>query len=549
MNEKTNSRTAKTPETLETRQKRCVVETVFVSVICLLVFLAFGYLAIMSFFQTSVFDQANYGNEQVLFVNDNIVLNIFFTAVFVFILFKTRKYFDFFSKVNIRIMEIALAAFVLIIGFVWIFSVSSIPAADSYNVFETATKAAQGDYTPFINGADFYNKDFYSGYSYFNFYPFQLGFVLFCELFYRIFGTDSSMPIQVLNVICAAAAYYAIARISMLLFKRKGVEFITILLLAACVQPVLLCTFVYGNIIGMCFALWSCLFLIKYFQSRNYILLIPCGLLLVLATLVKYNNMIYLVAFVLVLIIDTVRARKWQSVAFAVALCVATVGASNLVIFSYEQRAGVELADGVNQVLYLDMGMQDSYMAPGWYTRTGLETYLNNNFDSDAANASAWKDINNRMTVFTNNPNYTMDFFSKKILSQWNEPTFESIWISKVKAHSYDVNGIGNAVYSGSLGQFLELHFNFLIQIVYALFAIGIYLVFVHKRTNIETVLLPLVVLGGFGYHLLFEGKSQYVLTYIPLLMPIAAYAAFVILTGKYTKIKEAVASLNQKIK
>ena len=37
----------------------------------------------------------------------------------------------------------------------------------------------------------------------------------------------------------------------------------------------------------------------------------------------------------------------------------------------------------------------------------------------------------------------------------------------------------------------------------------GVFLMFANRKSDITTVLLPLVVLGGFGYHLLFEGKSQ----------------------------------------
>ena len=81
-------------------------------------------------------------------------------------------------------------------------------------------------------------------------------------------------------------------------------------------------------------------------------------------------------------------------------------------------------------------------------------------------------------------------------------------------------------------------------QIMYILFAAGIYLMFIKKKTNIETVLLPLVMLGAFGYHLLFEGKSQYVLTYIPLMIPTAAYALHTILNGKYEKIKKVMAKI-----
>ena len=67
---------------------------------------------------------------------------------------------------------------------------------------------------------------------------------------------------------------------------------------------------------------------------------------------------------------------------------------------------------------------------------------------------------------------------------------------------------------------------------------------FANRKSDITTVLLPLVVLGGFGYHLLFEGKSQYVLTYIPLLIPVASYALSTMLDGKYDKIKEFVEKL-----
>ena len=61
---------------------------------------------------------------------------------------------------------------------------------------------------------------------------------------------------------------------------------------------------------------------------------------------------------------------------------------------------------------------------------------------------------------------------------------------------------------------------------------------------NIETALLLLVLLGGFGYHLLFEGKSQYILTYIVLLIPTAAYGMNTVLEGNFTKIKEYVGKL-----
>lgn len=530
--------------TVETVKKQSKIEYVIVNLFCLFVFTAFAYIAIMSFIQTSVIDPMNYGSEVILYQTDNIALNILFTALFAVFLFKMKKHYDFFEKINIKFCEIGLVAFVVIIGFTWIFSVTSVPAADSYNIFETATEAARGDYSSLIDGQQFYNSDYYGGYSYYNFYPFQLGFVFICEIIYRMFGNASSMPMQVINVLCVAVAYLGIAKITKILFKRKSIEFFAILLLAGCFQPVLFCTFVYGNIIGMCCAIWASFFLIKYFQTNKYTLLIPCGILLVFSTLAKYNNMIYLVAFVIMLLIHTISQKKWQSIAFALAICIATVGSSNLVIMSYEKRANVELSDGVSQTLYLDMGLNESYMAPGWYNDIAVENYKSHKCNTKLASSQAWNDINNRLTVMSNDPDYAIDFFAKKILSQWNETTYESIWISEVKSHSNELNAIGKGMYEGSTGQFFELYFNLYMQIIFALFAAGIYFLFLRKKTNIETVLLPLVLLGGFGYHLLFEGKSQYILTYIVLLIPTASFALNCIVEGKYTKIKDMVAKL-----
>ena len=527
-------------------KKQNKIEYAVVNILCLFIFVAFAFIAIMSFVQTSVFDQNNYSSEVIIFQTDNIALNLLFTALFTAFIFKMKKHYDFFAKVNLKYMQIILAAFVMLVGLVWVFSVTSIPAADSYNIYETASQAAKGNYQSLSNGGQFYNSDYYNGYSYYNFYPFQLGFVFISEIFYRIFGTESSMSLQVFNVMCTAAAYLGIVNITQLLFKKRSVTFFSILLLAGCFQPILFCTFVYGNIMGMCFAIWAAYFLIKYFQTNKYLLLIPCGVMLVISTLAKYNNLIYLVAFVIMLILHTIKAKKWQSIAFALAICIATVGTSNLVIMSYEKRANVTLSSGVSQTLYLDMGINDSYMAPGWYNGIALETYKNNNLNSEQANKQAQIDIKSRMSYFGKNSDYMLDFFSKKIVSQWNEPTYESIWVSEVKSHTNDLNWIAKGMYDGSIGQFFELYFNFYMQILFITFAVGIYFMFLKRKTNIETVLLPLVLLGAFGYHLLFEGKSQYVLTYIILMIPTASFAFDTILNGKYEKIKEIVGKLKE---
>ncbi|MBQ1350112.1 MAG: glycosyltransferase family 39 protein [Ruminococcus sp.] len=547
-NKKTAAAKPKQAATIPTIQKANKAEFIVVNILCLFIFLAFGYIGIMSFFETSVFDQTNLASELVIFEGDNIILNLFFTALFIALLFWLRRFYDFFAKVSIRILEIGLAVWTAILGVIWIYSVTSVPAADSANLFEAATNSANDDYSKFFNNSGFYFSEYYNGHNYFHFFPFQLGFVFFSEIVYRIFGTDSSMPVQIINVLSLASAYFALARITALLFKRKSIEFIAILLLAVCFQPVFLCTFVYGNIIGMSTAVWACLFLIKYFQTNRWVWIIPAGCLLMLSTIVKYNNLIYLVAFVIMLILHAVKNKKWQSLAFALAMCILCVSSSKLIIMSYEARANTQFESGLTQTMYFDLGLQESPMAPGWYTKTAVNDYMKGGFDAERGNAVAQTSIDRRLEEMSDDLGYAFDFFGKKILSQWNEPSYESIWISQVKQHSHELSDLAKDIYNnGFRGQLFALHFNFYMQILFVLFALGIYLLFIDRKTNIETVLLPLVLLGAFGYHLLFEAKSQYACTYIPLLVPTAAYAMNKILFSDYAKIRQLVEKINKK--
>lgn len=509
-------------------------EKIIVNIISVLVFVAFGFVAIMSIFQTSVIDPEKYVNEHILFQPDNLLINLPLTALFFMAVMAMANKYDFFKKVNMTFMEMGLAAFVMFIGLVWVLKVQSVPAADSANIFYSATGAVKNDFTNLRSNAQFYNHAYYQDNSYFMFYPFQLGFVFICELIYRLFGTESALPLEIINVICVTAAYLGIAKISKQLFKRRSVEFITVLLLMGCLQPVLFTTFAYGNIMGMAFAVWACYFLIRYLQGEKWTLLIPSGVLLVLSTLAKYNNMIYLVAFVIVLILHAIRQKKWQSLAFILAICICTVGASKLIIMSYENRSGQKYTSGVSQTLYLDIGLQESYMAPGWYTNIGMKTFMESGFDSDKANAKAKQDIDTRVKAFTSNLNYGADFFSKKILSQWNEPSYESIWVSKVKSHyNGDPDSVVKSVYDGGMGKVLDFYFNIYMQALFLLFAGGMLVLLAKGRMNSAKVLLPLVLLGAFGYHLLFEGKSQYILTYIILMIPTAAWAAVTLIESK----------------
>ena len=65
-------------QTIADKKKQNTIELVVSNLICLLVFMAFGYIAIMSLFQTSVFNPANFINEEIIFEADDFLLNLLF---------------------------------------------------------------------------------------------------------------------------------------------------------------------------------------------------------------------------------------------------------------------------------------------------------------------------------------------------------------------------------------------------------------------------------------------------------------------------------------
>lgn len=516
-------------------KKQNIFETICSYGVTILCFLFFGYVAVMSVLQTSEFDSSNFGGEVILFNYDDLVMNFFLLGAFFLLVFALSRYANVFKKVNELALIVGLSVYTITLGFIWIFMAQSVPAADSGTVTQTAMDVTNGNYSSFISS----DSSFYNNESYYKIYPFQLGFVFISEIVYRIFGTSFySMPMQAFNVIALTALYIAIVAISKRIFKSKSVTFITVFMLAGCIQGILFTTFVYGNIIGIACAMWACYFVIRFMQSeekRNYLNILPAALLMALSIMAKYNNMIWLAAVSIALLIYIIKNKKWLhfiSIAFIILI---SVGSFNLVIMSYEKRSGVELGKGVDQLLYLDAGLNESAMAPGWYNDLAKSKYLNANCDNELADSWAKKDIKERLDKFKADSHYRNDFFSKKILSQWNEPSYESLWVSQVKGHYFgDVqeDTILFSVYNGKINKFLYDYFDFFQMITFILFSVGV-AGLIKKKCSAETIMILTGLVGGFIYHTLFEGKSQYVLTYFIVMLMFSSYGLYLILKPK----------------
>ena len=241
--------------------------------------------------------------------------------------------------------------------------------------------------------------------------------------------------------------------------------------------------------------------------------------------LAKYNNLLWVVAIALYLLIDGIRRRKLHCLLTAALVAVAPLLCQQAVIRSYEHRIGASLGDGVSQLLYLEAGLNESPMAPGWYNDRGRYVFVELNGDQEAISEQARAQLDTRLKELADDPRYTLDFFRKKVLSQWNEPSYQSLWVSQVKGHYNGHPAEGSwldNLYNGKANVRLYDWFNFYQTAVFLFFSVA--MVFLLRRAPLGTAPLLTVLAGAAVYHLLFEAKSQYCLTYFILIVFFAAY-------------------------
>lgn len=477
-----------------------------------LIFMAF--LLPMAFIRTTGMSTGAAGTlgEVVSFNRDNVFLNLIvlaITAAGAYLVFRLCE------LVPLRSVVLALVGYTLIFGMAFVLSAKLQPSEDSYIVSFFARQAARGD-------VSYYHE-------YFRFFPFQFGFVMYEEAFFRLFYLIlpnapegySSLALQGLNVIYICVCYVSLVAVAGYAFENEAAQRFTAILFFFFLPAVLMATYMYGNIPALacsCGALW-CFF--KFHAAGRPVWGLMCALLLALAVCLKLNSLIFVVAIVLVWLILLIKRPRLSS-ALCLALTLAAVVALRALPQQYyERRCGESFGGGIPQLSWMAMGMSEGKSCSGWYdTRYTADAYKAAGYDRAETERAARAAIDARLDYFASEPTEARRFFSRKLLSQWNEPTFQGLWNNQVRK-KYSDPGVLYSLVCVRLARRLTQLMNYYQQLIYFMFTLG--LMSLLRRRSIRSALLPLIILGGLLYHLLFEAKSQYALGYFMLMIPVAA--------------------------
>lgn len=449
--------------------------------------------------------------ESVIYYNDDILANFIWLAAFMAIallIVKLSKKLD--EKKFPLWLEIGLlCSWTVVWGFIWVHTSQLSPTEDSLTVLNASLDAVKDKYTTITD------------IRYFQYYRFQLGYVFFNEVLIRaaqVFGEVKTLLfLQDISVVMLSSSYAALLLSANRIFKDRRIIHVMAVLLAITMQPVLTCSFLYGLVPGLAFAIWAVYCEIVMIQSSTWKGKIISGVLAALfvslSVMIKSNNLIVLVAMVIYAVIYMFSDKKQLvCVAAAIVSIIGCVALPNIVANSYENRAGKELGDSIPFVSWFALGMNEADNAPGWYNYgSTMSNFENSNFDADVAAERSVEEIKGRLKVFKKSPQYRNDFFYRKYVSMWNETSYESIWNNQVRAQYKEKTGLAKWVCGK--GEARVKHFmDLLAQFVFVgTLASVVYCV---KKKNTLGLFPALITIGGMLYHLLAEAKSQYAVPY-----------------------------------
>ncbi len=446
-------------------------------------------------------------SEHTYFVKDNFGIRMIIAILFCVILLLISKMEIFGNNGEIwGKIEKFLLFLILLEGFIIILSFRTVPRADQSDVMLAAYALKNGDYTPF-------QKDGYISQC-----PNQIGLLWFWYTLSFIFGDNNYLVFQFINVFAIAIMYRQLSDISDMLNLPKICR-IFILLFGALYVPVLFySTFAYGNIIAQMLALVSLKYELVFMKKHWIRYALLSAAVLMLSVAMKENSLIFAIGMILYAVIKFL-GRKEAKILVLIACMIAGVITQKYFLRNLLEAKTGEQIEGMSMWSFVAMGLHENEaFCDGWYDNSTFVTYEESGYDADEQKKTAIADIQNRLAEFQNDKRQAVRFFSRKIASQWNNPTFQCFWINQTcgsdVGHANWINNILSVKYVDKTARVLD--------IVQFLILTGVILSLLLPKGNTEDILLKEIFIGGFLFHLVWEAKGQYALPYFMLLLPLS---------------------------
>lgn len=444
-----------------------------------------------------------------------------------------------FNQKKIRISQRAILMVITVTGFLlgtaWILSTQLHPGSDPAKVCRVAAAWQEGDFSAFEQSVDGEEGYLFR-------YPFQSGIVLFYYLLMGIFGTENFVAMQFVNLLLLMISYGLLIKIMGRFWKEDKASIVAAYAaLVLWVPYMFYITYLYGIIPGMACSLAAVYCMVRYLETRKLLYAIPAALLMGLATVFKMNCLIYLVAIGCFLAYDVVaillqkesgnKGKKncLSSLVFLAVLILGVAGTNWTVNRYVEHLSGHEMPEGQVMLSWVVMGLQEAPNGPGNYNGFNGNVYTESHYDTELANELSKEALKRQLEWMAEEPiDHGLVFFARKTAFQWNDPTFIAIERMVGRKSDVELSPVVNSLFLGKGCTYLSICLNIIQTLILtgALF----YLLFTCKKAKIQELIVYVVFLGGFLFHMVWEGSASYAIPYFVLLIPYAAkgFAAYI---------------------
>ena len=409
-----------------------------------------------------------------------------------------------------RITGILLIGAFGIAGILYIGFTQLQPISDPGKLQTIAGEMLQGDFHQFKEG------------EYMHRYPFQSGYLLLIYYLMEVAGSKEVLILQFANVLAVVWSYYTIYRMAGRIWNNRNNA---ILLVEILFTPMLLYTsFVYGNLLSLGMATEAIYLEYRYFEAKRIHYITASAILISVAIVLKSNSLIFFCGMILYGIYQLFREEKMVQkgkivLILGVFLLVYLAG-GKLITRQIERIIKQPLPQGMPKLTWVAMGLEDGGEAPGYWNGTSVRIYTENDYDTGKTIQAAAEEIKEQIKQFSNNWKNGVKFFAKKTAAQWSEPTFGSIEISRNREPEKPLpDWIAGIYEENENAWYIELC-NLYQTLVYM--GTALYVLTRWKTVRTEELILAVIMMGGFVFHLFWEGKSQYVMPYFWLLIPYA---------------------------
>lgn len=377
------------------------------------------------------------------------------------------------------------------------------PTAAQAWTLDAAQRLLNGDYS-------FWE---HSGFNYI--YPALNGLTLYLLPFVSLFGTDgAAIAYQLFNLamlLLASRSLYGFCRETHLNAGKTALTFIVYLPIGFYIF------FIYGNIASLSLSLFSIWRFTRFLSSSNKKEILLSAFTIALAISFKETALITLIAMMIILVLEGIISKQWKKFLWLPLFLVMYFLLSFATDITIEGITG-ETIPPARGYGHLTMGISEGDRANGWYNDYILDTLSSCNFDYDQYEAITKKAFLQRLHTLLNDTSYTTNFLTLKTASQWNNPTFQSIWIQQqmLDADSRPHNLL--CIDGSPVNMLFYFLFNILQSII--LFGSLCYFVFDSKDAPLSTLLPAVIFIGGYLFLLFWEAKAQYTILFFILLIP-----------------------------